>query len=101
MEDGLAQWRVSLFADTLPPGSQTLLACDAEGHSFEVAYDRLCLACGARPRQLPAAVACMAAAAQHVLTLRDTDILCELLARLRHARRVLLVGNGGIALELA
>jgi hypothetical protein len=35
-----------------------------------------------------------------VLTLRDTDSVAQLVARLRGARRVLLLGNGGIALEL-
>jgi hypothetical protein len=35
-----------------------------------------------------------------VLTLRDTDSVAQLSARLRGARRVMVVGNGGIALEL-
>jgi hypothetical protein len=70
-----------------------------DGRAEAVAYDRLCVASGARPRQLPSGVSSSAAA--HVLTLRDTDSLTQLLARLRRARRVLLLGNGGIALELA
>lgn len=35
-----------------------------------------------------------------VLTIRDTDSVARLAARLRAARRVAVVGNGGIALEL-
>jgi hypothetical protein len=43
----------------------------------------------------------MLADSQHVLTLRDRDSVAELARRLPAARRVVLVGNGGIALELA
>ena len=55
-------------------------------------YDCLCLCCGAVPRPL----------ASHalVLTLRDLHSVEELARRLRGARRVAVVGNGGIALEL-
>lgn len=35
-----------------------------------------------------------------MLVLRDRDTVAGLAARLRHARRVAIVGNGGIALEL-
>ena len=35
-----------------------------------------------------------------MLLLRDRDTVTGLAARLRHARRVAIVGNGGIALEL-
>ena len=66
----------------------------ADGTHDELQYDRLCVATGARPRQL----AC--AAAHAVLQLRDTDDVRALATRLNTARRVLLVGNGGIALEL-
>ena len=41
------------------------------------------------------------AGSAHVLTLRDRDSLADLAVRLPGARRVVLVGNGGIALELA
>ncbi len=36
----------------------------------------------------------------HVLTVRDTDSVAELAARLAGAARVVVAGNGGIALEL-
>jgi DNA-binding MurR/RpiR family transcriptional regulator len=37
---------------------------------------------------------------QRVLTFRDTDSVQRLAQRLQAARRVVVVGNGGIALEL-
>jgi hypothetical protein len=40
------------------------------------------------------------AIAARVLTVRDTDSVARLSAALRGARRVAVVGNGGIALEL-
>ena len=66
----------------------------ADGKHDELPYGRLCVASGARPRRLSCA------AAHAVLQLRDTDDVRALAARLNTARRVLLVGNGGIALEL-
>ena len=75
-------------------GAQVLRVVCADGRHEELPYDRLCVASGARPRQL----AC--AAGHAVLQLRDTDDVRALAARLNTARRVLLVGNGGIALEL-
>lgn len=72
---------------------------DTERKLLEVAgrdplpYDKLCVATGARPRRL--------LNSPHVTVLRDTDSVEELAARLASARRVIVVGNGGIALELA
>lgn len=54
-------------------------------------FDRLCVATGASPRA--------AVSHQSVLTIRDTDSVATLNSRLASARRVLVVGNGGIALE--
>ncbi len=36
----------------------------------------------------------------HVLVLRDRDTVDSLAQRLQHARRIAVVGNGGIAMEL-
>ncbi|GIL42910.1 hypothetical protein Vafri_741 [Volvox africanus] len=60
-------------------------------------YDKVCLCTGARPQEL------QVPGADHpaVMTLRDTDSVQDLSHRLRSCRRLLLVGNGGIALELA
>ncbi|KAK3933394.1 Pyridine nucleotide-disulfide oxidoreductase domain-containing protein 1 [Frankliniella fusca] len=58
-----------------------------------VAYGRLCVCSGARPKPVHA---------DHplVLTVRDTESVRALQTRLAGARRVLVVGNGGIATEL-
>lgn len=56
-------------------------------------YDKLCICTGARPKRL-------AVDSPHVVTLRDTESVEALRARLPAARRVMVVGNGGIALEL-
>ncbi|EIE20879.1 FAD/NAD(P)-binding domain-containing protein [Coccomyxa subellipsoidea C-169] len=58
----------------------------------ECTYDRLCICTGAVPKSL----------AEHasVVTLRDSTTVEELVSRLPSVRRIVLVGNGGIALEL-
>ncbi|KAM9311393.1 pyridine nucleotide-disulfide oxidoreductase domain-containing protein 1 [Gastrophryne carolinensis] len=56
-------------------------------------YDRLCVCAGARPRLI-------AEGNPHVLGIRDTDSAETFQRRLAHAGRVVVVGNGGIALEL-
>ena len=58
-----------------------------------VPYDKLCICTGAKPRRL--------LNSPHVVVLRDTDSVEKLAERLKTARRVVVVGNGGIALELA
>ena len=57
-----------------------------------ISYDRLCLCTGVRPRLI--------APHPNIIGLRDSHSLNELVRRLSGARRVLVVGNGGIALEL-
>jgi NADPH-dependent 2,4-dienoyl-CoA reductase/sulfur reductase-like enzyme len=85
----------------LPPAGQcqqVLRDLPAGGHQHtELPYDRVCFATGAHPR-MPASVD--AAAASCVVTVRDTDSVQWLSHRMRGARRVVVVGNGGIALEL-
>ena len=41
-----------------------------------------------------------ASAAGCVVTVKDTDSVAALATRLRTARRIMVVGNGGIAMEL-
>ena len=55
-------------------------------------YHKLAVCTGAAPLVI--------AHSPHVLALRDTESVEALAGRLRTARRVMLVGNGGIALEL-
>uniref|UniRef100_A0A7E4V9K3 Pyridine nucleotide-disulfide oxidoreductase domain-containing protein 1 n=1 Tax=Panagrellus redivivus TaxID=6233 RepID=A0A7E4V9K3_PANRE len=56
-------------------------------------FDKLIIATGARPVTV--------FDSEHVITLRDLDTIENLKHRLPTTRRVLLVGNGGIASELA
>ncbi|GJQ09179.1 hypothetical protein GpartN1_g5231.t1 [Galdieria partita] len=56
-------------------------------------YDKLCLCTGAIPRSI-------APDNPRVLTLRDTTSLEKLCKAVRSCRRIAIVGNGGIALEL-
>lgn len=121
--DGIVPCR-SWPADALPTSAahillQELLLTDGR----RVPYDKICLCAGARPKELPPAVFRAAGAAaeggpggegepapaqgaelaelqRRVLTIRDTDSVARLAAQLRGARRVAVVGNGGIALEV-
>ncbi|XP_012675937.2 pyridine nucleotide-disulfide oxidoreductase domain-containing protein 1 isoform X2 [Clupea harengus] len=56
-------------------------------------YEKLCLCSGAKPKLLNRNN-------PHVLGIRDTDSAQEFQKRLSTARRIVVVGNGGIALEL-
>ena len=55
-------------------------------------YKKLCICTGGRPNII----------AEHpcVIGIRDTESVQQLTSRLSKARRVVIVGNGGIALEL-
>ena len=57
-------------------------------------YDKLCICTGAVPKQL------CEKNNPHVLTIRDTDTVRELQKRIVNAKKIIVVGNGGIALEL-
>ncbi|XP_042529311.1 pyridine nucleotide-disulfide oxidoreductase domain-containing protein 1 [Dipodomys spectabilis] len=57
------------------------------------AYRKLCLCAGARPRLI-------GEGSPYVLGIRDTDSAQEFQKRLAKAKRIVVVGNGGIALEL-
>lgn len=58
----------------------------------KVHYDRLCICTGARPKLIHDH--------PNIIGLRDLQSIEELLRHLQSARRVVIVGNGGIALEL-
>ncbi|XP_060929164.1 pyridine nucleotide-disulfide oxidoreductase domain-containing protein 1 [Limanda limanda] len=70
-----------------------------QSHSVETAdgrvfgYEKLCICSGGRPKLLTQEN-------PHVLGIRDTDSAQELQKRLSNAKRIIVVGNGGIALEL-
>uniref|UniRef100_A0A3B4XD27 Pyridine nucleotide-disulfide oxidoreductase domain-containing protein 1 n=1 Tax=Seriola lalandi dorsalis TaxID=1841481 RepID=A0A3B4XD27_SERLL len=70
-----------------------------QSHSVETAdgrvfgYEKLCICSGGRPKLLTQEN-------PYVLGIRDTDSAQELQKRLSKAKRIVVVGNGGIALEL-
>lgn len=59
-----------------------------------IGYDVLCVCTGSCPKRL------CAADSDLVISLRDTDSVKKLSTRLENCRNVLIVGNGGIALDL-
>ncbi|MBN3311729.1 PYRD1 protein, partial [Atractosteus spatula] len=59
----------------------------------EFQYEKLCICAGGRPKLI-------AHDNPYVLGIRDTDSAREFQKRLSQARRITVVGNGGIALEL-
>lgn len=79
---------ISCSVDKLDVGARCLHLHDGR----RVQFDKLCICTGAVPRPI--------ATHPHVLTLRDLESVDALVARLRTARHVAIVGNGGIAMEL-
>ncbi|XP_047430596.1 pyridine nucleotide-disulfide oxidoreductase domain-containing protein 1 isoform X2 [Mugil cephalus] len=76
-----------------------LKSLNTQSHSVETSdgrvfgYDKLCICSGARPKLLTQDN-------PYVLGIRDTDSAQEFQKRLCSAKRIVVVGNGGIALEL-
>lgn len=74
-------------------------ALHAHSHCVETAdgkfygYEKLCICSGARPKLF-------AEDNPYVLGIRDTDSAQEFQKRLSTAKRIVVIGNGGIALEL-
>jgi NAD(P)H-nitrite reductase large subunit len=58
----------------------------------QIPYSQLCICTGAAPKKI--------IQHDHVIALRDQDSIQDMHKRLQAARRVMVVGNGGIALEL-
>ncbi|KAJ8381913.1 hypothetical protein SKAU_G00026910 [Synaphobranchus kaupii] len=59
----------------------------------ELHYEKLCLCSGGRPKLFTHH-------SSHVLGIRDTDSAQEFQKRLSKAKKIVVIGNGGIALEL-
>uniref|UniRef100_A0A3B3ZKP6 Pyridine nucleotide-disulfide oxidoreductase domain-containing protein 1 n=1 Tax=Periophthalmus magnuspinnatus TaxID=409849 RepID=A0A3B3ZKP6_9GOBI len=74
-------------------------ALDAKSHCLETTdgkvygYEKLCICSGARPKLFTEDN-------PYVLGIRDTDSAQDFQKRLSQAKRIVLIGNGGIALEL-
>ncbi|KAI6646534.1 Pyridine nucleotide-disulfide oxidoreductase domain-containing protein 1-like isoform X2 [Oopsacas minuta] len=62
-------------------------------NNFSIRYSKLCICTGATPQLIGDESTC-------VYGIRDTDSVELVQAKLRDSRRVVIVGNGGIALEL-
>lgn len=58
-----------------------------------IEYERLCVCTGALPKVL-------FPGHPHVLYIRDTESVRSFQRRIAHAKRILIVGNGGIATEM-
>lgn len=97
-EDGLFAGRLEAIHDSVhsldPAKKQVHLS-----RGTVLGFDRLCWAAGARPREIPGTREGVEAG--RVVTLRDTDSVRGLAERLGWAQSVAIIGNGGIALELA
>jgi len=59
----------------------------------DVYYDKVCICTGAVPVKI-------SNDNQFVISLRDTDTVLDLKKQLSHSKKIVIVGNGGIALEL-
>ncbi|CAG7726853.1 unnamed protein product [Allacma fusca] len=77
------------YVNTVEPKKH--LVSTANNGSFE--YEKLCICTGASPKVL-------FEGNENVIGIRDTESVQDLTKRLINARRVLLLGNGGIATEL-
>lgn len=65
------------------------------GDGTRIAYDKLLIAIGAKPRRLPGA------GGEHALTLRDHRDTLELRKRFQPGKSIVVIGGGFIGLELA
>ncbi|PNF30166.1 Pyridine nucleotide-disulfide oxidoreductase domain-containing protein 1 [Cryptotermes secundus] len=94
--------RAQQFADLHPTISvieDTVTSINTEGHTVSttggkcIKYDKICICTGGRPKLI-------AEGNPFVLGLRDTESVKEFQSRIQDARRIVVVGNGGIATEL-
>ena len=77
----------------------------ATADGLKVPYDKLCICTGAKPNQPireenDVTTNQPISEENYIITIRDTDTVEDLQRRLKNARKVVVVGNGGIALEL-
>ena len=61
-------------------------------------YERLCLCHGARPKLV--APVMKYDVSQYILGIRDTESVSTFQGKLQHAKRICIIGNGGIATEM-
>ena len=58
-----------------------------------IKYDKLCICTGGKPRLITEGN-------PYVIIIRDTDTVQNLQSKLSQAKKIVIIGNGGIALEL-
>ncbi|XP_018905141.2 pyridine nucleotide-disulfide oxidoreductase domain-containing protein 1 isoform X1 [Bemisia tabaci] len=56
-------------------------------------YNKLCICTGASPKVIPGET-------ENIIGIRDTDSVKDFQSRIKNARKIVLVGNGGIATEI-
>lgn len=66
----------------------------------QLKYSKLCICTGAKPREFPLNLPSNGLA-DRILFIRDTQTVEKLKYKLEISRRIVIVGNGGIAIELA
>ncbi|CAH1183704.1 unnamed protein product [Phaedon cochleariae] len=80
----------------------TVIEINDEDHMIKtqlnkiIKYQYLCICTGAEPRLIP-----QANSFKEIIGIRDTDSIEYFIERIKDAKRVIIVGNGGIASELA
>lgn len=95
-------------ASTLPQNVQIvtdrLLEIDTENRIIKTAeknhsikYEYLCLCTGARPKLVDQV---NETNQKYILGIRDTESVCDFEKRIQNSRKIVIVGNGGIASEL-
>ena len=65
-----------------------------------VRYDKLCVCLGASPKQLPLSESDRDRFSDYISVIRDTQTVSHFQNKLKNSKRVVIVGNGGIATEL-
>lgn len=67
--------------------------CVVSDNGEEIFYTKLCVCTGAKPNIIDKT-------SPYVIGIRDTNTVAEMENRLKNAKKIVIVGNGGIALEL-
>lgn len=81
---------------------EALLKIDSEHSEIftksgkKIKYDYLCLCMGAEPKLIPQAEQFP----DHIIGIRDTDSVDVFIEKLKHCKKIVVVGNGGIASEI-
>lgn len=101
-EFDVKELRAQQFSDTHPTVSvvqDTVTSINTDGHTVSTAsgkcfkYEKICICAGGSPKLI-------AEGNPFVIGIRDTESVKEFQSRIKDARRIVVIGNGGIATEL-